>query len=85
MRASMSTSISGPAAAPGRRLDLEAVVGPGVVAGGDDDAGRGLPLDDLERGHLRRHGPGAKAIGMSWARTTSAAAAAKCSLAKRRS
>ncbi len=40
------------------RLDLEAVVRPGVVAGSDDDSGRRLPLDDLERGHLRRHGLG---------------------------
>src|SRR5664280_1056265 len=38
------------------RLDLEAVVGPGVVAGGDNDARRGPTLDYLERGHLRRQG-----------------------------
>ena len=44
---------------PGRgaagRLDLEAVVGPRVVAGRDDDAGCRSPLDHLVRRHLRRH------------------------------
>ena len=37
------------------RLDLEAVVRPRVVAGGDDDAGRRATLHDLVRGHLRRY------------------------------
>ena len=45
---------------PGRRaagrLDLEPVVGPRVVAGGDDDAGRGAALDDLVARHLGGHG-----------------------------
>ena len=41
---------------PGRRLDLEAVVDPRVVAGGDDDAGRRAALDDLVRAHLGRDG-----------------------------
>ena len=40
----------------GRRLDLEAVVDPRVVARGDDDAGRGAALDDLVRAHLGRDG-----------------------------
>ena len=39
----------------GRRLDLEAVVGPRVVTGGDDDARCGSPLDDLVGAHLGRH------------------------------
>ena len=41
---------------PGRRLDLEAVVDPRVVAGGDDDPGGGSALDHLERAHLGRDG-----------------------------
>src|SRR4029079_6757716 len=41
-----------------RRLDLETVVGPRVVAGGDDDARRGAALDDLVARHLGRHGAG---------------------------
>ena len=40
------------------RLDLEAVVRPGVVGGGDDDAGRGAALDDLVGGHLGGDGLG---------------------------
>ena len=40
----------------GRRLDLEAVVDPRVVAGGDHDPGRRAPLDDLVRAHLGGHG-----------------------------
>ena len=37
-----------------RRLDLEAVVRPGVVRGGDHHAARRAPLDHLVRGHLGR-------------------------------
>ena len=40
----------------GRRLHLEPVVDPGIVAGGDDDAGGGAALEDLERAHLGRDG-----------------------------
>ncbi len=53
-----------PGGRAGRRLDLEAVVGPRVVAGGDHDAGRGAALDDLVRAHLGRHGvPGDRRPG----------------------
>ena len=39
---------------PGRGLDLEPVVDPGVVAGGDDDARGRAPRDHLVRAHLGR-------------------------------
>ena len=45
-----------PGRGAGRRLDLESVVDPRVVAGGDDDAGRGTAFDDLVRAHLGRDG-----------------------------
>ena len=48
--------MSAPGRGAGRCLDLEAVVDPRVVAGGDDDAGRRAALDDLVRAHLGRHG-----------------------------
>ena len=70
----------------GRRLDLEAVVGPGVVAGRDHDAGRGCPARrprTTTSGSARRGGR--RRPGCRWASRTSAAAAAKCSEAKRRS
>ena len=50
----MTSSMSGPRRGTGRRLDLEAVVDPRVVAGGDDDARGGAALDDLVRAHLGR-------------------------------
>ena len=46
----------GPGRGSGRGLDLEAVVHPRVVAGGDDDPGCRSPFDHLVRGHLGRHG-----------------------------
>ncbi len=76
----------GPGRGARRRLDLEAVVDPRVVAGGDHDPGRGTALDDLVRAHLGRAPRGRPARpGCRWARSTSAAAWAKCSDAKRRS
>ena len=48
--------MSGARRGAGRRLDLEPVVDPRVVARGDDDAGRRAALDDLVRAHLGRHG-----------------------------
>ena len=39
----------------GRRLHLEAVIHPGVVAGGNDDAHRRAAHHHLVRGHLRGH------------------------------
>ena len=55
-RASMTVEDVRPGRGAGRRLDLEPVVGPRVVAGGDDDAGRRAALDDLVRAHLGRDG-----------------------------
>ena len=46
-----------------RSLDLEPVVDPRVVAGGDHDPGGRAALDHLERAHLRRHGVGRERDG----------------------
>ena len=65
----------GPRGGPGRRLDLEPVVGPRVVAGGDHDPGRGAPLDDLVARHLGRDGvAGDRRPGCRGRGATSAAA-----------
>ncbi len=48
---------------PGLRLDLEPVVGPRVMGGGDDDAARGAALHDLVRDHLGRHGAARESDG----------------------
>ena len=58
MVASMAASISGAAAPPVVGLDLEAVVGPRVVAGRDDDAGPGVQLSGEEAADLGRDGLG---------------------------
>ena len=54
--ASTTARMSAPGRGARRRLDLEPVVGPGVVGRGDHDARRGAALDDLVGAHLGRDG-----------------------------
>ena len=66
-------------------LDLEAVVGPRVVRGGDHDAARRVRSTTSYEAIWVGIGAAAMATAMSCASSTSAAACAKYSLAKRRS
>ena len=66
-------------------LDLEPVVGPRVVAGGDDDAGTRASSRVKKLPTWVGTASGGVKLRMSWAARTSTQARAKCSEAKRRS
>ena len=74
-----------PAAAPVGALTLKPLSTQGLWLAVMTMPAAAPALDDLVGAHLGRHGVAAKATGMSWASRTSAAAAAKCSEANRRS
>ena len=85
IRASMSVSISGPAAAPVGDLILKPLSVQGLWLAVITMPAAALRCTTSNEDICVGRACEANAIGMPWARTTSAAAVANCSLAKRRS